>query len=254
MKVKERLGRCIKAGLAAGAIALGSLGYSADAGAEDTFENRIESGFRIGEGSVKNDLNCEKRTVYIHPDDGGKERGGVVMDINELSDGGTVSLYCEGSTGLEWLRLKAGIEGRLNSFSVEDKGLQPLPPPYESYGWAEFSEDSLSWMPYVGAELRWNVTDDFSLYAGANRGWVESGFTYKSGHERYCQVNTDFSEHDRVWGNNYTFYIGISGLRKKDEPHENLYLAYTIEDYKADISGGTNIRKNLAILGISVRF
>lgn len=252
MKMTNKIAGWARKGILAGAIALGGLGAGCASIQDAGIVNGTDIGYRLGGGVLKNNLSREDRTVYVHPADGGKEKGGVLMSVNRVSGAG-LSIFGEETTGPRWLRLKAGIEGRINSFSGEDREDQPLPSPYHSIGWATFSEDSFSWMPYVGVELRTDL-DDFAVFLGVNRGWPESGFEFRKGDQRYGIDNTEFSDSWRGYGNSYTVYLGAGTNGKGDGFLGDIYLSWTRDDWNTDICGGTKVKKDFIAFGMGMRF
>ncbi|MBD3309830.1 hypothetical protein GF351_01280 [Candidatus Woesearchaeota archaeon] len=132
---------------------------------------------------METDIPEEARTVHVHPADGGPERGKVVMP-NQDQWFLNLGLGIESSIGTDYLRLKGGIDGRLNPVQASDtleKEWQDLPPPYKSGAYSFLESDLFSPIPFVGVEA--TVFDRLSLLF--EYGWPQQQFEYHAGHDRF---------------------------------------------------------------------
>lgn len=216
--MKNKIAGWARKGILAGAIALGALGYNANAGENDRLlhprqeyirnvledielDAGIDFGFGFGVGKVKTDKNIS--LVPIHEEDGGEERGGVRVkpcstELLQLRTGPYVSL------GTDNVRLKTGIEGRLNLGSeMSVRELQPLPYPYESYGAISLEQDIMGFMPKAALEFEFE-----DIIFGVESGLPYSGFSYRAWHERYNREQTIAKDEWSGFGKMFGIYLG----------------------------------------------
>lgn len=146
-----------------------------------------EIGIRCGvEGLGGLDVNAGETLHYIpiHPDDGGTSRGGVHTEF-EYPGCFFVSAGLECSIGTRETRFSGGIDFRAGGSYNEAQEIQPLPPPYESYGWTE-EEMSSPYMPFV----RFNQKVSREVSIGFEAGFPYAEVEASTGHYRNNQYET----------------------------------------------------------------
>jgi hypothetical protein len=155
---------------------------------------------------VKVNLSKEKRTIPVHPDDGGASKGGVVINLNEVDAASTVraNLGLEGSIGTEYIRFKAGGDIKLNPQGVEHRELQPLPFPYESYGCARLTSETLTFAPFIGVDVKLKNNWRFGIELGA----PYDCYRVEKWHYRFDQ--NELTEKDSWRGYGTSFRVMVS--------------------------------------------
>lgn len=186
-------------------------------------------------------LPSEERTVSVHPADGGAGRGGVTVDDS-------FSCPFRPKFGLEVategdVRVSAGIDATYN-FGIENQELQPLPEPYESYGYACFRPWLVMPEPFVS--LSADVARDWSL--NAEVGMPYSEFRLERGHYRWDD-NEALEEIDLGGGFGWSASLGVEYRRENGF----LKLHVATEHFEAELDGEPLPLYNWA-LGVDYRF
>jgi hypothetical protein len=161
---------------------------------------------------VKPNLSIQDRTVTVHPADGGPSRGEVVLDYGDSYNIPSLGASYSASIGTRSLiRAKAGIEGRWNlswdyDGCVEQK-LQPLPRPYESYGYSAYKQNEFAYKPFVGVDL--TLFDHLRL--GVEFGRPSGEFDYEIGDYRWDTYTPRYEKSWKGMGKSFTKTIGFVG-------------------------------------------
>lgn len=144
----------------------------------------FEYGARPGMEIARSEFNLskERQTIPIHPDDGDPSQGSVaVKGFDE--DYFRLNIGLEGSIIIaDYLRLKTGGDIKFGFGGEDDKmKLQPLPPPYQSYGGITFSRHCLTSVPFIGLSI--NLGD--KLKCDVEVGCPYTRYSVKRWHHRY---------------------------------------------------------------------
>ena len=150
----------------------------------DKYYNEI--GCRLGFefSDSKSDIGSLSK-IPIHEKDGGEERGCVY--VNPTFDATRFIVGVENSFGTKKMRVKFGGDIKHVNGTFESKRnwrLQPLPSPYESYGYAYIFQDSKIYQPYLGLDYNYNILDYFFTLS-FEYGTPISEFSFEKGHHRY---------------------------------------------------------------------
>lgn len=172
-------------------------------------------------------LSREKRSVPIHPDDGGPSRGGVMLDME--AGGLTPRLGLELSRGTEDLRLKIGGDMKfdLGNEMESNEKRQNLPPPYESYGYGNVFQE-YTFIPFVGLDM--NLSDSTNF--GFEIGTPFARHVYEIGDYRYGHHTARAKDSYNGFGNSIN-----ATLKSELLPGYVIGIVYGIEKYDVRLAG-----------------
>lgn len=164
-----------------------------------------ESGFYV-DGSIdvgsetfyaaNSPLPEEQRHIPIHKDDGNfPNKKGVTTDLRG-DIGFSIFTRLEGSAGTKNLRLKTGVDEKLLNTGYGERKLQPLPPPWESYGYTNLKFNNLTHHPFVGLEGK--ILERYAL--GLEFGMPYFGVTMETGHHRWNREEPIYTDHWEGYG------------------------------------------------------
>jgi len=269
----EKIANPIRAGLCAALLSLASgcaFYFPSEKfekyrdGDEIYSEVGLRAGAEIGIGTMQ--LSEEKRSVYVHADDGGPSRGKVVLDIDKDFTPMQVKLGLEGSVGVKAVRVKAGFDLKQNSGTYTepvteaeypkdaassdryaDIKLQPLPggyvhdfgpfghwEGYESYGYAQLSQDGFASIdPFVGIDFNLGHENNFML--GFEYGFPYTEYNFEKGHWRWNSFETIERDSYKGRGQRMTAKIG----------YRPVCLYVSQEDYKVKLGDEKADCKNI---------
>ncbi|MBW2995714.1 hypothetical protein KY332_00265 [Candidatus Woesearchaeota archaeon] len=233
--------------LIAGGILLAAVGCGAymPVNKEGPISMGVKAGFECIDYAPK--LSKEQRTIPVHDDDGGKAMGDVTTnEPKKLTCAPYLGL--EGLVGNEDFKFKFGGEVRFNfppdnKYDITDdffdRKLQPLPSPYESYGYSLFETGSKTLEAYLGAE--WKFENNILL--GLELGFPYSEFRYEKGHYRFSSYEAIEKGRWKGFGKSLNLKIGYSfddGYYSK-ELINSINFYYGIEHYPAKFGKDTDI-------------
>jgi len=182
------------------------------------------------------------QTTPVDPADAGFLSGETTTDLDKGYDVGLVAGVV-GSTGLEWLRLRAGVDARFNISSLtrgqyrtgsndtRQQSTDTRPPSSGSFVYTQFSCDPITLIPYVGLDLM--LLGGF--FVGGEVGIPYSGSEVQSGQDRWAEWKANQKDH---WGGQGIKYGIKIGIAKHDEDLPSMALKFEKESYLNAEFGG----------------
>ena len=170
-------------------------------------------------------------TIPVHPDDGGPSMGSVTTEF-ESDCTFNIAAGLECSYGTKNTRVHAGIDGRLGTnFTAYERQLQPLPPPYESYGWSRMEWKGSSYIPFVGVSQR--IAKNFVM--GFEMGWPSAESDAEAGHHRNNMPEAICGGTWEGFGRRYCLNFTYEERYSSTVNKYNLAIVY--ETYEPDFGG-----------------
>ena len=199
-------------------------------------------------------FNQTQRTVARPADEGGAEKGFVVLDAEGTVESPRVGVL--GAVGNNVFRVIAGADARVNFAGARDDFTSPLHdhqyfpfyPNYDGYGgYLLFDPRPVTAIPYVGIES----IIARRVLVGVECGLPYSGFTWEQGYERYGDQWA--TARDTWWGFGRSAKARVGLVFPEDVGY--LGVSYSEEFYNARFDGvATGIIARVVGLEFELRF